>query len=45
MADAPQMIRPTPLSERTLVGALVGFNINVIVFACFLTWPRWPGPD
>lgn len=42
MNDIPQVIRPTPLSEKTLVGALIGFNVNLIVFTMFLAWKHWP---
>jgi len=37
-----QDIRPTPLGERTLLGALVGLCVLALVFGGALLFPAWP---
>ncbi|KUR80900.1 hypothetical protein [Novosphingobium sp. FSW06-99] len=34
--------RPTPWSERTIAGLALAFNVNLIIFALFLVWRKWP---
>ena len=39
---APIETRPTPLAERTLVGALISLCVLVLIFGAALLFPHWP---
>ena len=39
---APIETRPTPLAERTLIGALVALSLLVLLFGASLLFPHWP---
>ena len=39
---APIETRPTPLAERTLIGALVALSLLVLMFGASLLFPHWP---
>ena len=39
---APIETRPTPLAERTLIGALAALCLLVLLFGASLLFPHWP---
>ena len=42
VTPTPSSTQPTPLAERTLVGALIALCLLVLAFGAALLFPHWP---